>query len=270
MKDLRIGIVVLSSKIGKIQQNLEKIAVWTKKAKKERADLICFPEMNITGYSAGNYAMKTALCASCKTTDKIRQLAAEHSITILAGMAEKDKAGNFFVSHLVFAPDKSIEIYKKLHMSPPERDVFTEGSKIPLFEINGVKFGIQLCYDAHFPELSSNMAVRGAEVIFMPHASPRGTSKEKYKSWMRHLTARAYDNSIFLVACNQTGDNGSGLNFPGLSLVLGPSGNILCKDLSGMENMLMADLKAEDMLKVRGHRMRFFLPSRRSDDLYKI
>ena len=269
MKDLRIGIVVLSSKIGKIAQNLEKIALWTKKAKKEHADLVCFPEMNITGYSASDHARKTALYASCKTTDKIRQLAAQHNITILAGMAEKDKTGNFFVSHLVFSPDKSLEIYRKLHTSPPEKDVFVQGSKIPLFEINGVKFGIQLCYDAHFPELSSNMAVRGAEVIFIPHASPRGTSKEKYRSWMRHLTARAYDNSVFLVACNQTGDNDNGLNFPGVSLVLGPSGNILCKDLSGMENMLVADLKAEDLLNIRSHRMRFFLPSRRSSELYK-
>ncbi len=70
--------------------------------------------------------------------------------------------------------------------------------------------GIQLCYDAHFPELSTRMAVNGADIIFMPHASPRGTPSQKLTSWLRHLTARAFDNGVFIVACNQNGDNQKG------------------------------------------------------------
>ena len=82
---------------------------------------------------------------------------------------------------------------------------------------------------------------------------------------MRHLTARAYDNGLFVVACNQAGENQKGLNFPGIALVIDPSGNIIDKDLSGKENMIVVDLKNSDLAKVRNHKMRYFLPNRRSD-----
>jgi N-carbamoylputrescine amidase len=109
------------------------------------------------------------------------------------------------------------------------------------------------------------MAVKGADMIFIPHASPRGTPGEKYRSWMRHLPARAYDNSLFIIACNQTGKSEKGLEFPGIALILGPSGEVIDKEISGKECMMVTDLKAEDLDRVRSHRMRYFLPNRRPE-----
>jgi N-carbamoylputrescine amidase len=99
----------------------------------------------------------------------------------------------------------------------------------------------------------------------MPHASPRGTPESKFNSWQRHLPARAFDNSVFIVACNQTGDNAAGLGFPGVALALGPSGEILEKRVNDEEGLLVTDLKADDLARVHNHRMRYFLPNRRSD-----
>jgi N-carbamoylputrescine amidase len=125
--------------------------------------------------------------------------------------------------------------------------------------------GIQLCYDAHFPELTTRMAVDGADIIFMPHASPRGTPQKKLDSWMRHLSARAFDNGIYIVACNQVGKNQMGLGFPGLAVAIGPSGNILKDKTTDREGVLITDLKAEELSAVRDHRMRYFLPNRRPE-----
>jgi N-carbamoylputrescine amidase len=183
-------------------------------------------------------------------------------------MAEKGENDRTFASHLVVTPENISGIYRKIHIAPPERNLFTPGNSVPLFEVNGVKLGIQLCYDAHFPELSTRMAVDGADIIFMPHASPRGTPMEKLTSWLRHLTARAFDNSVFIVACNQVGENQNGLVFPGLAVVVGPSGKILGKETIGSEGMLVADLKSDDLSAVRDHRMHYFLPNRRPE-LYK-
>jgi N-carbamoylputrescine amidase len=112
------------------------------------------------------------------------------------------------------------------------------------------------------------MAGLGADILFFPHASPRGTPSEKLSSWMRHLTARAFDNSVFVVACNQAGDNGEGLSFPATAVVLGPSGDLLARDTSGEEGLLVVDLKASLLAHVRRHRMRYFFPNRRPD-LYR-
>ena len=115
---------------------------------------------------------------------------------------------------------------------------------------------------------STHMAVNGAHVIFMPHASPRGNPEKKYLSWMRHLPARAYDNSVFIVACNQVGDNKNGLGFPGIAMAIGPSGNVIDKELTNDESMIIIDLRADDLYRVRNHQMRYFLPNQRPD-LYK-
>ena len=87
---------------------------------------------------------------------------------------------------------------------------------------------------------------------------------------MRHLAARAFDNSLFVVACNQIGENEKGLYFPGISLIIGPSGNVIEKNLSNTENLMITDLKSEALNWVREHRMRYFLPNRRPElfDIY--
>ena len=265
MKDIRIAAVISNSPVNKTRCNLDQMVRWVEEAKKKDASIICFPEMNITGYSTREDIINAAEPVPGPATKELTKLAESENIVILAGIAEKDSKNRIFASHLVIKPYESQGVYRKLHISPPERTFFTPGNKIPLFEAQGIKFGIQLCYDAHFPELSTYMAINGADIIFIPHASPRGTPEEKFRSWMRHLRARAYDNSLFVIACNQTGDNGKGLSFPGVAMIIGPSGEILSKDLSGKEGIMVYDLKVDAINSVRNHRMRFFLPNRRPE-----
>ena len=265
MKDLRIAAVMMNCPVGRVQDNLDRMAGWVQTAKKQAADLVCFPEMNVTGYSTRDEIKNSTEILPGPISQFIVELARESKIVILAGMAEEDSKGCVFASHLVVTPQGVAGIYRKIHIAPPEGNVFTAGNTIPVFEINGLKLGIQLCYDVHFPELSTCMAIDGVDVIFMPHASPRGTPQQKFASWMRHLPARAFDNGLYVVACNQTGDNQNGLNFPGLTVILDPAGRIITKDTGGKENLVVADLKAEELEKVRGHRMRYFLPNRRPD-----
>jgi predicted amidohydrolase len=265
MKDIRIAAVIMNSPVAKIRQNLDKMAEWTRAAKKQGASIICFPEMNVTGYGVHPEITQSAESVPGSISQVLLQLAGEEDMLILAGMAEKEREGRIFASHLVIGSAEIIGVYRKLHIAPPERDIFTPGDHVPLFEKRGVKLGIQLCYDAHFPELSTHMALKGADLIFMPHASPRGTPQEKFSSWMRHLPARAYDNGLFIVACNQTGENAKGLSFPGIAVIIGPTGEVIAKNLSGKEEMIVAELKADDLARVRKHKMRFFLPNRRPD-----
>jgi len=263
MNDIRIAAVMMKCPLGRTQDNLDRMAGWVAAAKKKGADVICFPEMNVTGYSTRVAIKESAQSVPGPLSQSVLETAREFNMVILAGLAEKDASGRVFACHLVVSPQGVVGTYRKIHIAPPEKKIFSPGDSIPLFEINGVKFGIQLCYDTHFPELSTRMATDGVEVIFMPHASPRGTPAEKFNSWMRHLPARAFDNSLYVVACNQSGGDQSGLQFPGITVILDPSGRIMKKDTSGKENMVIVDLKAKQLTAVRNHRMRYFLPNRR-------
>ena len=256
---------MMNCPVGRVRENLDRMAVWVAAAKKRGADLVCFPEMNVTGYSTKPAIKDSAETLPGSISQAVSEMAREFKVVILAGMAEKDAQERVYASHLVVTSKGVAGSYRKIHIAPPEGNVFSAGNEIPLFKIKGVKLGIQLCYDVHFPQLSTRMATDGADVIFMPHASPRSTAAEKFDSWMRHLPARAFDNGLYVVACNQTGDNQNGLNFAGLTVILDPSGRIINKDIGGKENMVVADLKAEELERVRGHRMRYFLPNRRPE-----
>lgn len=265
MRDIRIALAVTCSPVGENAENLDKVAKWTARARQQGADLICFPELNLTGYSSHPVMRSAAEPIPGPGSRGIEAIARSEKLVVLAGLAERAPDGRIFATHLVARPDGPIQAYRKIHLAPPELETFSAGNAAAVHTAAGTFFGIQLCYDAHFPELSTQMAMDGADILFMPHASPRGEARQKHQSWMRHLTARAYDNGVFVVAVNQVGENGKGLTFPGNAVVISPSGEIMAKDLSGKEGLLTVDLKAEDLRFVREHPMRYFLPNRRPD-----
>ncbi len=263
MKDICIAAVVFNGFGLNPGQNIKRMIPFVKSAKDKGARIILFPEMNITGYSSGPEIKDIAEPVPGPISEKLSDMAVKEGMVILGGMAEKDDKDHIYISHIVAGPDGLAQVYRKIHMAPPEKNMFTGGDNVPVFSYFGVKFGIQLCYDAHFPELSTIMAQKGADVLLIAHASPKGNSREKYKSWMRHLPARAFDNSLFVIACNQTGENQNGLFFPGIALSIDPSGNVIDKYLSPDEGILLTNLSANALLRVRNHKMRFFFPNRR-------
>jgi N-carbamoylputrescine amidase len=265
MRDIKIATVVLPSSIGQLQANLDRMSHWITAAKSQRVEIVCFPELNLSGYAPANNKNGAALTIPGPVTDRLLQKAHDNDLVILTGLVEKTADQKRYATHIAVCPDGRLESYRKIHIAPPEKKVFTPGNRITVFEAKDLKIGIQLCYDAHFPELTTQMALKGADVIFMPHASPRGTPEEKFHSWCRHLTARAYDNGLFIVACNQSGTNERGMRFPGLALVIDPTGEVMAKRMDGKEGLLVATLKAEALAHVRKHRMRYFLPNRRPD-----
>lgn len=266
--DVRIASVVFNSVFGDIDSNLKRMEPFIRYASDQNSTLICFPEMNITGYCSDNSVKKIAVNDSGPISQYLMELASKYAITILAGIAEIGSDNSVFATHLVVSPSGKSDKYRKLYIAPPEKQTFSPGTSIPVFESSGLKFGIQLCYDAHFPELSSRMAEKGVDAIFIPHASPRGNSEEKFRSWMRHIPARAFDNSIFVIVCNQVGPNGNNLYFPGLSFVTDPSGTVVAKSFSDTDDILITTLKKESLDSTRNHRMKYFFPNRRPE-LYK-
>ncbi|MGB8424828.1 MAG: nitrilase-related carbon-nitrogen hydrolase [Desulfobacterales bacterium] len=265
MHDIRIAMVVANCPVGAVDDNLADVDRLAAVAAREGAEIVCFPELNLTGYSASGNVAAAALPVPGPVTAELIRIARSASLTILAGLAEKDRKGRIFATHLVVTPEGLSGSYRKVHLAPPESPVFSPGQSLSVFSAAGLTFGIQLCYDSHFPELSTAMALKGCDVIFMPHASPRGTPTDKLASWMRHLTARAFDNAVFIAACNQVGDNRAGLGFPGVAMVIKPSGKILRQVTGDKETLLVTDLMADRLSRVRGHRMRYFLPHRRPD-----
>ena len=265
MEDIRVAAVVCRSPVGKISDNIDRVRTWAGAAAHRGAAVVCFPELNLTGYTTRPEIADIAERVPGPASEEVLKIATDTGAVILAGLAERASDGRIYASHLSAFPSGDLAVYRKLHIAVPEQPVFSAANDIPLFKAAGVAFGIQLCYDVHFPELCAHMALKGAEVIFIPHASPRGNPYEKYISWMRHLPARAYDNSLYIIACNQGGDNGRGLDLPGIAMAFDPSGNLIAKKIDGEEGLLVVDLSASEFERIRSHKLGFFLPHRRPE-----
>jgi N-carbamoylputrescine amidase len=265
MKTLRVAAVSMRSEPGRVEGNLERMDAFAARAASAGAHAVLFPELSVTGYVLK--APETVYDGSSfeSVRERVLGMAADHGLLVMAGLVEPSGGGRPYIAQLAAGPEGPVGVYRKTHLAPPEKEGFRPGGRISTFPWRTARFGIQLCYESHFPEISTLMALEGADVLFMPHASPRGTPEEKLESWLRHLTGRAFDNAVFIVACNPIGTSPAGFPFPGVTLFLGPDGRVLDQGLGEEEHILAADLDLSLLEEIRGHRMRYFLPHRRPD-----
>jgi N-carbamoylputrescine amidase len=270
MKDLKIAAVCMHSEPKEVEQNLERMAFYIAEASKAKADIICFPELAIPGYLLNNPKDIYDHARSQDIIQRVTQMARAGELLIIAGTIEMPERGKPFIAQIVAGPDGLIGFYRKTHLSPPEKVKYQAGDIIDVFTYRDTSFGIQLCYEAHFPEISTIQAIKGADIIFMPHASPRGTPEGKVQSWSRHLPSRAFDNALFVVACNQVGQSSEGFFFPGVIVVFDPAGKMISNYRGNGEKMILAEVKKSDLNHVRRHKMRYFLPNRRPDLYHDI
>jgi predicted amidohydrolase len=268
MRDLKIAAVCMHPETGRIRENLDKTAFHVSKAAKAGADIVCFPELSITGYTLQDPMKVYRKQKPDFAIEKIVDMAHDVNMIIIAGLIERSLKEKPYISQIVAGPRGLVGVYRKTHLSPPEAEKYQPGQVMPVYSSQEVTFGVQLCYESHFPEISTVMALKGAEILFLPHASPQGSPAEKMESWLRHMPSRAFDNGLYLVACNQVGDNEENLSFPGVALAIGPDGRVMGSYTGDEEGMMLVELRAGLLEEVRGHKMKYFMPFRRPE-LYR-
>jgi len=268
MKDFRVAAVCMNSEPGEVVKNLARTEKYVLEASGKDVDIICFPELSTTGYVLKNPGQVYTDMGPDQVIEQLAGMAREQNLIIIAGLIELSDGTKPYISQVVAGPEGILGIYRKTHLSPHEKDCYEAGQKIETFTYGDVIFGVQLCYESHFPEISTIMALKGADILLIPHASPRGTPEEKTESWLRHLTGRAFDNALYVVACNQVGRTRGGRSFPGVAMALNPNGRMITSYGGNQENMMLVNLSMDEIQETRNHRMKYFLPNRRPE-LYK-
>ncbi len=268
MEKMRVALVQMEAKLGRVERNIRRMEYFIREASANKADVICFPEMCLQGYSQGN----PLLCPENvpgPSSERISEMSRNYDITVLAGLAESSGSERPFITHLVALPGGKLMKYRKTHLGESEKPFFLPGNELPVFSFHKAKFGIAICWDLHFPEVSTILSLKGAEIIFAPHASP-AIAGNRREIWLKYLTARAYDNALYLAACNLVGDDGTGHRYSGGAIVIDPKGNIVSESFTGREEMLLADLDPDVINTIRRResgsmRHSFFLAGRRPE-----
>ncbi len=266
MLDTRIAMIQMRCVVGEPDRNIDAVDEFLGEAARQEVDIACFPELGISGYNAGDTTFPSPEPIPGPSTRKLEDLSAKHGITFLAGILELDSSGVVYNAQVVVTPAGVSGSYRKTHVPTTEIGTWSQGADLPVFEHDKARYGIEICYDSHFPEVSAALAHRGAEVIFLPHASGGEDPVEKYERWLRYVPARAYDNAVFVAICNQAGDNGAGRKFTGITFICDPQGKVIARSENpDRDEMVVANLKAADLANARIVPETFFRHFRRPE-----
>lgn len=274
LHDVRIGLAQFEAKVGETDWNLTRITQRAEEALKQGVSIVCYPECSLHGYSPQD-AKEMGDALDSRPVRRLRECARDLGMVLLVGMVEKSESlEKPYISQLIVFPDRKPEVYRKVHLGRSEQDYFTAGESFPIFEAGGVRFAVGICWDWHFPEPVAIYSLKGAEVQFAPHASPV-VSGDRKEIWKRYLGARAYDNSVYLCACNLVGPNNRGKVFSGGALVFGPKGEVLAESRDTQEQLLVADLPAERINLLRSPKRdsmsdSFFLADRKKELYHEL
>ena len=266
MQDLRIAVVQMNSRVGDTAGNIATMERFLHQAAADRVDILCFPELSINGYNAGDTANPPPEPMDGPAVQALRQLSRRLAPTFMAGLLEKTASGIVYNTQIVFAAGETVGAYRKTHVPTTEIGTWCQGDQLPVFTHPKARYGIEICYDSHFPEVSTLLAEAGAEILFLPHASGGESAADKKARWLRYMPARAYDNTVYAAVCNHVGDNGAGRTFVGVSFICDPQGRVVAQAASGTaEEMVVAHLQAADLERARSVRETFFRHFRRPE-----
>ena len=247
--------------VGDLDGNADRILALIDQAKSHHADVAAFPELSVTGYPPEDLLLKPQFLADARAQlDRI--VAASQGIIVVVGVPHL-MDGRVFNAAVADTPDgvngklfnaaaiamdgKLVDIYHKVFL--PNYGVFDEeryfepGHECPVYEINGVGVGVNVCEDIWYDEGPTTVQrAAGAEVIVNINASPYHRGRGEQRQAM--LARRAADHGLYVAYLNTVGGQDE-LVFDGQSLVVDPQGAVVARGPQFEETLLVVDIDAD-------------------------
>ncbi len=244
---MRIGHSQVDSQLGDFEGNLAKVVAGLERAERERVEIVSFPECFLTGYpDTEELARRDAFTIDSAKLMKVLDATSRFEPLLIVGFNElrgPDLYNTALVAHKghLLGTYSKCSAYQRFHK---------QGREFPVFQHNGVTFGIVICSDGGYIEPTRLLALQGAKVVFAPHFNYIG--KEGLISHFMKVradhTARAVENGVYFVRGNNvslgkeeciTKNDGVGY---GDSYIIDPHGEIVVRSRRHVEDFLFADI----------------------------
>jgi predicted amidohydrolase len=235
----RVAVVQSQPVLGNVRANLAS-ALAHIHALAGAADLVVFPELFATGYNLRklDHRHLAELVPDGATSRQLAAAASHSGVAVCGGLLETD-GRLVYDTVVVFDQYGNLAArYRKTHLHPTELSTFEPGNELSVVPIGpNLRLGIAICFEHAFPEIFTELALAGANLIAIPSAVPDGYA---YLIELR-TRARAQDNQVFVAAANLAGDDGETL-WCGRSAIVDPRGELLAFAPSPVEVRLLAEL----------------------------
>src|SRR5256884_7150731 len=252
---LRVALAQINVTVGDLEGNTQKILAYMQQAHAAGSHIVCTPELALTGYPPEDLLLKPGfVAAQLRKLDELINASQDlRGLTAVIGFVDRDH--DIYNAAAIIHEGKLYGTYHK-HYLPnygvfDENRYFAAGRKAPIFFINGVHVGINICEDVWYPTGPLTLqAYAGAEVIININGSPYYEGKGVYREEM--LATRAADNGVIVVYLNMVGGQDE-LVFDGGSMVFNEQGTLIARAKEFAEDMLIVDLDTASVFRSRLH-----------------
>ncbi len=253
MRTFRVALTQMNSTVGALAQNADRIIERINEAEQQRADLVAFPELGLTGYPPEDLVLKPEFIS-----DNLREIeriaVAVGDITAVVGFVDTD-GRDIYNAAAVMQQGRIVGCHHKFYL--PNYSVFDEqryfkaGSEWTVFTIRGVKVGVNICEDIWYPVgPGTSQAMAGAEVIVNINASPYRAGKHEQR--YRMVATRALDQLSYVCYLNLVGGQDE-LVFEGGSMICDQNGERIAQGRFFEEDSLLVDLDVDAVFSARLH-----------------
>ncbi|UKA72218.1 carbon-nitrogen hydrolase family protein [Arthrobacter sp. FW306-06-A] len=213
--------------------------------------LVVFPELHLFGDENPDRQRTQVLQASAEPLDgprvrELKQLAKDLNIWLVPGsVCERGPEGQLFNTQLVLSPEGELAgYYRKIFPWRPF-EPYDPGDRFTTVDLPGIgRVGLNICYDAWYPEVSRQLAWMGADVIL----NVVKTTTPDRRQELILAKANAIVNQVFMVSVNCAGPTGQGK-----SIIVDPEGNTVAEAADDQPQLLTAELDLAAVDRVRTH-----------------
>lgn len=241
MPEWTIAAVQMDSKLADQATNLARIRERLQKAAEQAARLIVFPECALSGYGFGSRIEARASSDTLPgaATEALAADCARLNVYAVIGLLERTADDKLFNACALVGPRGFIAGYRKMHLPCIGADRFVDPGDRPfaVHDLDGLRLGLNICFDMSFPEAARSLTLLGADVI----ALPTNWATPSVKMAELVCRVRALENHVHFVCVNRVGDE-SGFHYIGKSSIINCSGDFVAQAEQDQEAIITAKI----------------------------
>lgn len=241
-----VGVVQMVATPGRPGANLEAATRHVERLADRGANLIVLPELFASGYDL-EMDLGAAAGEAGRHIDTLTEWADRHQLVLTTALVTRTPEGGLLDLAVIIGAEGVIASSPKRFLWGDERRKFSRRVEPgALAKTSFGTIGVAICYEAGFPEVVRDLALRGADIIAIPAAF----GLRRLYAWELLTRSRALENGCFVAAAGLTGSNGVGSDFAGYSRIVSPTGDVLA-GLARTEGVVSTELDLDDIHRSR-------------------
>ena len=242
---------------GTLSENLEKSIRAMEEAARCGADLILFPEVQLTEFFPqypGQDVTSYRIPLDSEIVKEFCRAAKENHIMAVPNILLYEKEKTYDASLFIRKDGSIAGVQKMVHVAQTEQfyeqDYYTPSNDgFHVFDTEFGKIGLVICFDRHYPESIRTESLMGADLILIPTVNTKSEPSEMF-AW--ELRVQAFHNNVAIAMCNRVGKEGN-MDFSGESIVVDANGDVTAM-ADDTEQILYAEIDLTRSREIRKRR----------------